>query len=229
MVKQLEHQISPVAAWETHSVLMHQLLEPPSKHGVWRDECAHCYTRHLFDFLYEPRQRQSGSVRCTMTPADDESAGDDAGTVAAASTEIIADTTSTLNLEALQAAVTANARSYEAHLALVTALRAAAAQDEGPLQQQKSIASLRQAREAFSAAFPLSPELWQQWIDDETAAGSSGDGGGQAAVKALYERAFQDYQCAPLWPPYLALLDDMCTNEVRFTSAYYSQNDRLVL
>lgn len=58
---------------------------------------------------------------------------------------------------------------------------------------------------SFSARFPLSPELWQEWIDDRRAAG------GEDAlddVLGLYERAFADYQCAKLWPGYLETLEE---------------------
>ncbi|CAN0175126.1 unnamed protein product, partial [Ectocarpus sp. 13 AM-2016] len=51
----------------------------------------------------------------------------------------------------------------------------------------------------FSERFPLSPELWQEWIDDRRAAGGED---GAEDVLALYRRAFADYQCAKLWPGY---------------------------
>ena len=104
---------------------------------------------------------------------------------------------------ALRAAVSANPASYEAHLALVQALQ----------QEPESSEALREAREAFAAAFPLSPELWAEWIADESTAAAE-DSAGQLHVKSLYERAFQDYQCASLWPGYLALLEALCDAEV---------------
>lgn len=58
---------------------------------------------------------------------------------------------------------------------------------------------------SFSERFPLSPELWQEWIDDRRAAG------GEDALEdvlRLYERAFADYQCAKLWPGYLETLEE---------------------
>lgn len=58
---------------------------------------------------------------------------------------------------------------------------------------------------SFAAKFPLSPELWQEWIDDRSAAG------GEDALEdslVLYGRAFADYQCAKLWPGYLETLEE---------------------
>lgn len=58
---------------------------------------------------------------------------------------------------------------------------------------------------SFSARFPLSPELWQEWIDDRRAAG--GDDATED-VLVLYRQAFSDYQCAKLWPGYLEALEE---------------------
>eukprot|EP00953_Heterococcus_sp_UTEX-ZZ885_P034227 17740-Heterococcus_DN1.PRE.2 len=109
---------------------------------------------------------------------------------------------------ALRAAVAANPASYEAHLSLVQTLRAA--EEAGTSTAAAAVAQAREAREAFAAAFPLSPELWAEWIADETAAAQKD----QLYCKGLYERAFKDYQCAALWPGYLALLESLCDAEV---------------
>ncbi|CAM9954541.1 unnamed protein product, partial [Hapterophycus canaliculatus] len=58
---------------------------------------------------------------------------------------------------------------------------------------------------SFSTRFPLSPELWQEWIDDRRATGGED---GLEDVLDLYERAFSDYQCAKLWPGYLEALEE---------------------
>jgi squamous cell carcinoma antigen recognized by T-cells 3 len=111
---------------------------------------------------------------------------------------------------ALRAAVAANPASYEAHLNLVQTLRAA--EEAGTSTAAAAVAQAREAREAFAAAFPLSPELWAEWIADETAAAQKD----QLYCKSLYERAFKDYQCAALWPGYLALLESLCDAEVSY-------------
>jgi hypothetical protein len=111
------------------------------------------------------------------------------------------------DLKALHDRVKSNSRSYEAHLALVTALRGEVQRASDREQQQRHLAALRAAREAFSQAFPLSPELWSDWIQEEAA-------GGMAGVRQLYLRAFKDYQCAQLRPGYLSMLEEMCTEEV---------------
>lgn len=58
---------------------------------------------------------------------------------------------------------------------------------------------------SFSARFPLSPELWQEWIEDRRAAGGEDS---SEDVLGLYGRAFSDYQCAKLWPGYLETLEE---------------------
>jgi squamous cell carcinoma antigen recognized by T-cells 3 len=116
---------------------------------------------------------------------------------------------------ALRAAVAANPASYEAHLSLVQTLRAA--EEAGTSTAAAAVAHAREAREAFAAAFPLSPELWAEWIADETAAAQKD----QLYCKGLYERAFKDYQCAALWPGYLALLESLCDAEVSCVLTYH--------
>ncbi|CAM9124032.1 unnamed protein product, partial [Phaeothamnion confervicola] len=98
-------------------------------------------------------------------------------------------------MASLQRAVVSNPRDYGAHVSLIEAMRALGA----------DTTATREAREAFAAAHPLSPQLWAEWIEDELKANKLG----RAGVRMLYERAFEDYQCAPLWPAYLNLLEEM--------------------
>ncbi|CAM9281713.1 unnamed protein product [Scytosiphon promiscuus] len=95
----------------------------------------------------------------------------------------------------LKAAVKEVPGDYGAHLALVEYLR----------RERPGSLELLKARQDFSTRFPLSPELWQEWIDNRRAAG--GDDG-LDDVLDLYERAFSDYQCAKLWPGYLETLEE---------------------
>ena len=55
----------------------------------------------------------------------------------------------------LQQAVDANPTSYEAHTALVEALRAC-----GELQR------VREARKAMVARFPLTEDMWSAWLEE---------------------------------------------------------------
>lgn len=58
---------------------------------------------------------------------------------------------------------------------------------------------------SFAAKFPLTTELWEEWIQDKKAASRDGD---YQEVLELYRSAFEDYQCAKLWPGYLSILEE---------------------
>lgn len=58
---------------------------------------------------------------------------------------------------------------------------------------------------SFAAQFPLSVELWEEWIEDRRASGGDEM---LEDVLALYRRAFEDYQCGKLWLGYLKSLDE---------------------
>jgi hypothetical protein len=76
--------------------------------------------------------------------------------------------------------VEANPYDYNAHVALIDALRRLADLD-----------SLRQARECMSAVFPLPPDMWLAWIDDEKALAV--EPGEKQQVLALFDQALADY------------------------------------
>ncbi|CAN0024612.1 unnamed protein product, partial [Sphacelaria rigidula] len=57
----------------------------------------------------------------------------------------------------------------------------------------------------FAERFPLSPELWEEWIQDRKASGGDEM---LEDVLALYRRAFGDYQCGNLWLGYLKTLEE---------------------
>lgn len=59
--------------------------------------------------------------------------------------------------------------------------------------------------DSFAARFPLSPELWRDWIEDRRAGG--GDDCTEDILE-LYRRAFGDYQCGTLWTGYLETLQE---------------------
>lgn len=90
-------------------------------------------------------------------------------------------------LLALRHKLADNPYDYQAHLDIVNLLRTA-----GELEQ------LRQAREDFSQKFPLSPELWLEWINDEKSVNESD----RSAITALFERAVSDYASVDLWLEY---------------------------
>lgn len=57
----------------------------------------------------------------------------------------------------------------------------------------------------FAERFPLSPELWEGWIEDRRASGGDEM---LEDVLGLYSRAFEDYQCGNLWLSYLKTLEE---------------------
>ena len=86
---------------------------------------------------------------------------------------------------------------YESHLKLIQALR-----DIGDLDKT------RQARETMSKMFPLTPELWLDWIQDEMPLACITEQ--KAYIRDLFEKAVKDYQSVKLWTEYCQyVLDNM--------------------
>ncbi|KAL0335321.1 UNVERIFIED_CONTAM: Squamous cell carcinoma antigen recognized by T-cells 3 [Sesamum radiatum] len=83
-------------------------------------------------------------------------------------------------IEALETALYNNPSDYDSHVQYIKILR-----------KQGDLEKLRQAREAMSSLFPLTPDMWQEWTKDETTVSS----GLEAfhAVERLYERGVSDY------------------------------------
>lgn len=69
------------------------------------------------------------------------------------------------------------------------------------LRRCKLHARLRAAHEAMSALFPLSEQLWTEWVNDELAQVSSGED--IQRIEALFEKATKDYMSVNLWCSYL--------------------------
>ncbi|XP_077995883.1 spliceosome associated factor 3, U4/U6 recycling protein-like [Glandiceps talaboti] len=79
----------------------------------------------------------------------------------------------------LETRVSASPYQYELHVQLINLLR-----KEGELEK------LHQARERMHQLFPLSEELWLQWLQDEIRIGSEDD---REEITTLFERAIGDY------------------------------------
>ena len=60
-------------------------------------------------------------------------------------------------------------------------------------QKMGELERLRAARENMSAKYPLTPDLWKSWLQDEIKLATTKDE--KNAVVALCERAIQDYLC----------------------------------
>ncbi|XP_071479230.1 squamous cell carcinoma antigen recognized by T-cells 3-like [Diadema antillarum] len=85
--------------------------------------------------------------------------------------------------------VNTNPYQYDAHLKLITLLR-----------QTGELEKLRQARQNMSELFPLTGELWMQWIQDELKL--LGEGDERERIMDLFERAVKDYLAVDVWLEY---------------------------
>ncbi|KAK4402037.1 Squamous cell carcinoma antigen recognized by T-cells 3 [Sesamum angolense] len=102
-------------------------------------------------------------------------------------------------IEALETALYNNPSDYDSHVQDTGGGNALwRCYDDHPivlyikiLRKQGDLEKLRQAREAMSSLFPLTPDMWQEWTKDETTVSS----GLEAfhAVERLYERGVSDY------------------------------------
>ncbi|XP_060167535.1 uncharacterized protein LOC132598590 isoform X1 [Lycium barbarum] len=98
-------------------------------------------------------------------------------------------------IQALETDLLNNPSNYDSHVQYIKALR-----------KQGDIEKLRQAREAMSAIFPLSSEMWQEWIKDETSLCSGPDA--LPAIEKLFERGVSDYLSVALWCDYLSFVQE---------------------
>ncbi|XP_078586646.1 spliceosome associated factor 3, U4/U6 recycling protein-like isoform X1 [Branchiostoma floridae x Branchiostoma japonicum] len=90
----------------------------------------------------------------------------------------------------LEAKVSGNPYDYSSHVELIRALRR-----EGELED------VRVARERMSKFFPLTEELWLEWLTDEMKLDSGRQN--RTGINQLFERAVKDYLCADVWLEYI--------------------------
>ncbi|XP_062501292.1 squamous cell carcinoma antigen recognized by T-cells 3-like [Corticium candelabrum] len=111
----------------------------------------------------------------------------------------------------LEEALSTNQYLYDSHVALIAELRKG-------IGKPDAFYKLRQARERMRKLFPLSEDLWLQWIGDETLFNSTAVD--KDFVKGLYDSAVSDYLSVRVWLEYckftmgtmvdgLATLDDV--------------------
>ncbi|XP_065870636.1 uncharacterized protein [Euphorbia lathyris] len=93
-------------------------------------------------------------------------------------------------LKTLELQLSSNPSNYDAHVQYIKLLR-----------KMGEIEKLRQAREAMSAIFPLTPSMWQEWTKDEASLSTGPEA--SSVVQKLYERGVFDYLSVPLWCDYL--------------------------
>ncbi|XP_012282732.1 squamous cell carcinoma antigen recognized by T-cells 3 [Orussus abietinus] len=80
--------------------------------------------------------------------------------------------------------------NYASHVALIA-----------KLQRMGELERLRAARENMSSKYPLSPDLWLSWLQDEIKLATTPEQ--KAAVVQLCERAVKDYLSIDIWLEYL--------------------------
>ncbi|KAI8846760.1 hypothetical protein BC829DRAFT_256720 [Chytridium lagenaria] len=94
-----------------------------------------------------------------------------------------------------------NPLSYELHLKLVADMKAAGLDDE-----------LRSARESMHDVFPLTEDLWMQWLEDEKAKSDTEEQ--RRYILALYTMAVDDYLSIPIWKDYVEFVSDAALPDV---------------
>ena len=126
-----------------------------------------------------------------------------------------------LTIQSLEAALACNPADYTSHVSLLASMRRA-----------KLRSRLRAAREAMARRFPLTEQLWREWLEDEVAGASSVED--VDAIGALYELAVRDFLSVPLWQSYIevrssvrAVLPPLLTSFAQFQHAAGTPEDAL--
>ncbi|NXY60435.1 SART3 protein, partial [Callaeas wilsoni] len=92
-------------------------------------------------------------------------------------------------IQRLEEQLSINAFDYNCHLDLIKLLR-----------QEGELVKLRRARQKMSELFPLTEEIWLDWLKDEIKMAS--EVSEREKVYELFERAVKDYICPEIWLEY---------------------------
>ncbi|CAN0057702.1 unnamed protein product, partial [Lampetra planeri] len=92
-------------------------------------------------------------------------------------------------VQRLEEQLSINAHDYNCHTDLIKLL-----------QQLGELERLAKARQKMSELFPLTEELWLDWLKDEIRMGT--DEAERDRVSSLFERAVKDYLCPEIWLEY---------------------------
>ncbi|KAF9920650.1 Splicing factor [Linnemannia zychae] len=90
----------------------------------------------------------------------------------------------------LQMALEANPNQYETHIQLISVLKSTDMFEE-----------LRQARKAMNRIYPLSEDLWMDWINDEANMATSE--AEKRQILTLYQKATSEYLSIKIWKSYV--------------------------
>lgn len=103
-------------------------------------------------------------------------------------------------IQQLELQVASSPYHYDSHVELIKLLR-----ESGDLDR------VRDAREGMSKNFPLTEELWLEWLKDEMPLASIPEQ--REKVTALFERAVRDYQSVRVWILYCQFMMDIMEGE----------------
>lgn len=103
-------------------------------------------------------------------------------------------------VQQLELQVAGNPYHYDSHVELIKLLR-----------QSGDLDKVRNARDGMSKIFPLTEELWSEWLKDEIPLACIPEQ--REKVKALFERAVKDYQSVRLWILYCQFMMDIMEGE----------------
>ncbi|KAM6403876.1 squamous cell carcinoma antigen recognized by T-cells 3 isoform 2-T2 [Rhynochetos jubatus] len=92
-------------------------------------------------------------------------------------------------IQRLEEQLSINAFDYNCHLDLIKLLR-----------QEGELVKLRRARQKMSELFPLTEEIWLDWLKDEIKMAS--ERSERERIYELFERAVKDYICPEIWLEY---------------------------
>ncbi|KAM4616482.1 squamous cell carcinoma antigen recognized by T-cells 3 isoform 2-T2 [Polymixia lowei] len=92
-------------------------------------------------------------------------------------------------IQRLEEQLSINAFDYNCHVDLIKLLR-----------QEGELSRLRRARQKMSELFPLTEEIWLDWLNDESRL--TEEEPNREKVYELFERAVKDYICPDIWLEY---------------------------
>jgi len=123
--------------------------------------------------------------------AEDDMDDDDDDTSSDSSEEQIDDSKQETELVALRDIVQSNLYNYQSHIDYITLSR-----------QYGNLEHLRVARQTMSEIYPLTPQLWLDWIHDEKQLLISNTEENKDFIQ-LFERAINDYLSVMIWIEYV--------------------------
>lgn len=71
----------------------------------------------------------------------------------------------------------------------------------GVLRKCKLREKLKTAREAMNKHYPLTEQLWLEWLQDETSSADSA--ASKEQIDQLFQKAVQEYLSVPIWKAYI--------------------------